>query len=178
VKIIHPGTRAYFYNKATLKISNKGGTILEPTIKMLDKHTDEATKQTLQLLVDKKRKQDNFKKREMRWRVSCCITLGLFLAYVYYFIFHDSYSFSVSISYFFDRSVHFGVIMFITFQVGMIKYLLYKKDKAEKEYHDLRKEMVKRSDDYWSQPNEWKQRHQVFEMMKKEFDINLYHETK
>lgn len=152
--------------------------IMEHEIKMLNHHTDEATKQTLQLLVNKKRKQDTFKKREWRWRVFCSVTAGLFLVYVYFFIFHQSPSYSASISYFFDRTVHFWIVMFIAFQLGMIKYLLYKKDKAEKEYHDLRKEMVKRSDDYWSKPTDWKQRHQVFDMMKKEFDINLYHETK
>ncbi|TYS68364.1 DUF2663 family protein [Sutcliffiella horikoshii] len=151
---------------------------LEHVIKTLNHHTDEATKQTLQLLVDKKRKQDTFKKREWRWRISCCITLGLFLTYIYFFIFKQFSSSSASISYFFDRSIHFWIVMFITYQIGMIKYLLYKKDKAEKEYHDLRKEMVKRSDDYWSKPADWKQRHHVFDLMKKEFDINLYHETK
>lgn len=151
---------------------------MEPIIKMLNHHTDEATKQTLQLLVNKKRKQDTFKKREWRWRMFCCVTVGFFLAYVYFYIFHQSPSYSASISYFFDRSVHFWMVMFIAFQLGMIKYLLYKKDKAEKEYHELRKEMVKRSDDYWSKPTDWKQRHHVFDMMKKEFDINLYHETK
>ncbi|CAG9623503.1 DUF2663 family protein [Sutcliffiella rhizosphaerae] len=147
-------------------------------IKMLGQHTDEATKQTLQLLVNKKRKFDNFKKRELRWRIACCLTLGLFIGYIYYFLFHQSYSTAASISYFFDRSVHLWIVMFIGFQLGMIKYLLYKKDKTEKEYHDLRKEMVKRSDDYWSQPEDWKQRHLVYDMMKKEFDINLFHETK
>ncbi|KMJ59787.1 hypothetical protein AB685_02680 [Bacillus sp. LL01] len=151
---------------------------MEAVIKMLNHHTDEATKQTLQLLVNKKRKQDTFKKREWRWRLSCCVTVGLFLAYIYFFIFQNSPSYSVSISYFFDRTLHFWIVMFIAFQLGMIKYLLYKKDKAEKEYHDLRKEVVKRSDDYWSEASDWKQRHLVFDMMKKEFDINLYHETK
>ncbi|WP_404442568.1 YpbF family protein [Sutcliffiella horikoshii] len=151
---------------------------MENAIKMLNHHTDEATKQTLQLLVEKKRKQDTFKKREWRWRISCCITLGLFLIYIYFFIFRQAPSNSEGISYFFDRSIHFWIVMFIGVQIGMIKYLLYKKDKAEKEYHDLRKEMVKRSDDYWSKPVDWKQRHQVFDLMKKEFDINLYHETK
>jgi len=151
---------------------------LEDAIRMLNHHTDEATKRTLQLLVEKKRKQDTFKKREWRWRISCCITLGIFLIYIYFFIFRHAPSYSDGISYFFDRSIHFWIVMFIGVQIGMIKYLLYKKDKAEKEYHDLRKEMVKRSDDYWSKPVDWKQRHQVFDLMKKEFDINLYHETK
>lgn len=152
--------------------------VMESVIQTLDKHTDDATKKTLQLLVAKKRKFDQFKKREWRWRLSTFFTLGLFLIYIYYFIVGQSTSYSEMFAYFFDRSIHLPIVMFIGCQIGMIKYLLYKKDKAEKEYHELRKEMVKRSDDYWSQPEEWKQRHQVFEMMKREFDINLYHETK
>ncbi|WP_172971044.1 DUF2663 family protein [Bacillus sp. THAF10] len=151
---------------------------MEPTISSLNHHTDEATKRTLQLLVEKKRKFDGFKKREYRWRIACCVTLGIFIMYIYIFIVQNAYSAANGFSYFFDRSIHFWVVMFIGFQLGMIKYLLYKKDKSEKEYHELRKELIRRSDDYWPIPSDWKQRHQVFDMMKKQFDINLYHETK
>ncbi|WP_223703501.1 DUF2663 family protein [Sutcliffiella deserti] len=152
--------------------------VLEPVIEVLDKHTDDATKRTLQLLVGKKKKFDQFKRREWLWRLSTFFTFGLFLVYIYYFIMLNSSSYSDMFGYFFNRPIHLPVVMFIAFQLGMVKYLLYKKEKAEKEYHDLRKEMVKRSDDFWAQPEEWKQRHLVFEMMKREFDINLYHESK
>ena len=151
---------------------------MEDSIKNLDNYTDEATKQTLQALVDKKRKFDGFKKKEFSWRMLCIASIGLFFLYLYYFIVVNVNSFSLLFAYIFDDSLHFYVIMFIGIQIAIIKYYLMKKDKAEKEYHELRKEIVKRSDDYWKQTNEWKQRHHVFAMMKKEFDINLYHEGK
>ncbi|AST92280.1 MULTISPECIES: DUF2663 family protein [Sutcliffiella] len=151
---------------------------MEPVIQNLNDYTDKATKQTLQLLVDKKRKFEKFKKRELMWRSATLLSVGLFIVYIYYFVISGVSSYSIAFSYFFDREIHFYIVMFIGFQIGMVKYLLYKKDKAEKEYQDLRKETVKRSDDYWKQKEEWKSRHEVFEMMKKEFDINLYHESK
>ncbi|MFT4413131.1 DUF2663 family protein [Fredinandcohnia humi] len=30
----------------------------------------------------------------------------------------------------------------------------------------------------WKEPSQWKGRQKVFEMMKREFDVNLYHESK
>ena len=51
-------------------------------------------------------------------------------------------------------------------------------DKAEKEYQLLRCEIITKSKLLWEKESEWKNRHKVFEMMKKNYDINLYHENK
>jgi hypothetical protein len=53
-----------------------------------------------------------------------------------------------------------------------------KKEKAEKEFHALRCEIIDKSKDLWKKEESWTSRHLVFEMMKKTFDINLYHENK
>nr|WP_193750923.1 DUF2663 family protein [Bacillus coahuilensis] len=41
----------------------------------------------------------------------------------------------------------------------------------------MRKEIVDRSKDLWKEQR-WNDRHIVFEHMKKNYDINLYHESK
>ena len=51
-------------------------------------------------------------------------------------------------------------------------------EKAEKEYQLLRCEIIQKSKLLWENESEWKNRHKVFEMMKNNFDINLYHENK
>jgi len=60
---------------------------------------------------------------------------------------------------------------------GMSKIWFDKREKAEKEFHALRCEIIDKSKDLWKGES-WKERHKVFEMMQKEFDINLYHENK
>jgi adenylate kinase len=61
---------------------------------------------------------------------------------------------------------------------GAMNLLKQQKEKKEKEYQELRCEIVDRSKDLWKKEEEWKNRHIVFEIMKKQYDINLYHEKK
>ncbi len=58
-----------------------------------------------------------------------------------------------------------------------MKVLYTKREKAEKEYHALRSEIIDRSKDLWKEDS-WKKRNEVYELMKKEWDINLYHVSK
>lgn len=61
---------------------------------------------------------------------------------------------------------------------GLMNLLKQKREKAEKEFHDLRREIVDKSKDLWKKEEAWKNRHQVFEMMKNNYDINLFYESK
>ena len=61
---------------------------------------------------------------------------------------------------------------------GLMNVFRQKRDKAEKEFHLLRCEIIDKSKDLWGKEDQWKNRHIVFEMMKKNYDINLYHENK
>jgi hypothetical protein len=65
--------------------------------------------------------------------------------------------------------------------IGLYGYMVLikkKLDKAEKEFQLLRCEIINKSKQLWEKEEEWKNRHKVFEMMKKNYDINLYHENK
>ena len=53
-----------------------------------------------------------------------------------------------------------------------------KMDKAEKEFHALRCEIVDRSKDFWKREEVWRERHKIFNVLKENYGINLYHENK
>ncbi len=61
---------------------------------------------------------------------------------------------------------------------GLMNVYRQKRDKAEKEFHALRCEIIDKSKDLWKKEDAWNNRHLVFEMMKQNYDINLYHENK
>lgn len=152
---------------------------MEPLIILLDEHTDQATKQMLQNVVNRKQKFESLqrKHRKILWStVSVCI---IFFIYLYlYVVIPYSYSFFAMFSAFVNQFNH---LFFLVCTMGLYGYLTIvknKMEKAEKEYQLLRCEIISKSKLLWEKESEWKNRHKVFEMMKKNFDINLYHENK
>lgn len=156
-----------------------GRKLMETSIKMLDERTDKATKQMLQKVVERKRKFDAF-----TFRHFLVIWLTIFSAFIYLFILYKtllipySYSFAAMFSAFLAQTYNLYALIFIFGLYGLMNLLKEKKDKAEKEYHALRCEIIDKSKDLWKQEDAWRNRHLVFEMMKKNYDINLYHENK
>ncbi|WP_409301433.1 YpbF family protein [Peribacillus sp. SCS-155] len=152
---------------------------MEPAIILLDEHTDQATRQMLQNVVVRKRKFETLKKKHILSIVAAMTLSCMLLVYLYFYIAVPySYSFFAMFSVFVNNSMHF---LFLLITVGVYSYMILLKkqrDKAEKEFHGLRCEIIDRSKDLWKQKEEWKNRHKVFEMMKKNYDINLYHENK
>lgn len=146
---------------------------------MLDNKTDPATKQMLVNVVKRKKKFDDFK---FNHNLSILLTLLIsasFLFYIYKTIVTSySYSFLEMFSAFLQRDFNLWYLVTTIGMYGLMNLLKTKREKAEKEYHALRCEIVDRSKDLWKKEEEWKSRHLVFEMMKKEFDINLFHENK
>jgi hypothetical protein len=152
---------------------------MEQKIMMLDEKTDPATKQMLLNVVKKKRKFDNYK---FAHNLSITLTLvftGWLLMHFYKMM--KMYSanslldiFSIYLSQ--DKNIMF-LLTLMGIYLGM-NVLRKQREKFEKEFHGLRCEIVDRSKDLWKKEEEWKSRHIVFEMMKKEYDINLFHEHK
>ena len=152
---------------------------MESSIIVLDEHTDQATKQMLQHVVDRKRKFETLqrKHRTIMWITVSIATLFFVYLYLYVFIPY-SYSFFTIFSVFVNQFSH---LFFLVCTIGLYGYLTIvknKMEKAEKEYQLLRCEIIQKSKLLWENESEWKNRHKVFEMMKNNFDINLYHENK
>lgn len=151
---------------------------MEEPIKNLNHYTDEATKQMLQKVVERKRKYDKlyFQHLIVMW-----LTIGFTAIFLYYLYKNIasvySYSFAQMFSVFIQNSFHLYAMMVIFALFGFMNVLREKRDKAEKEFHALRCEIIDKSTDLWRDEG-WKERHKVFEMMKKLYDINLYHENK
>ncbi len=151
---------------------------MDSPIQLLE-NTDQATKQALENVRKRKGKFDRFKKRHILSIWATIILATSFLAYLYITVASIySYSFAAMFSAFVNDSNNLTLLVFCVGMYGTMNLLKVKKDKAEKEYHELRCEIVDRSKDYWKKEEEWKNRHVVFEMMKKLYDINLYHEKK
>ncbi|MEY8190946.1 YpbF family protein [Peribacillus simplex] len=152
---------------------------MESTIILLDEKTDQATKQMLQNVVDRKKKFEALKKKHLQSLWATMIVAALFMIYLYFYIVVPySYSFFSMFSVFVDYFSHF---LFLAAAIGLYGYMVLikkKLDKAEKEFQLLRCEIINKSKQLWEKEEEWKSRHKVFEMMKKKYDINLYHENK
>ncbi|MET3696148.1 uncharacterized protein DUF2663 [Bacillus oleivorans] len=152
---------------------------MEPSILKIGDWTDQATKQLLQLAVNKKRKFDKFKRYHLLSVWCTVISAFLFLYYVNNTVIEPySDSFQLMISAFVDHPYHLYMVLIVGGSFGGMNVLRKKRSKAEDEYHELRREIVDRSKDLWKHEEAWRKRHLVLDMMKKEFNINLYHETK
>ncbi|MDE5052031.1 YpbF family protein [Niallia taxi] len=152
---------------------------MEVSIMKLDSNTDETTREMLQKLVEKKRKFDMLKTRHL-FVMWLTIIVGFFYAYWLYkhIAVPFSHSFAIMFSIFIAKTFNLYALCLIVGSFGFMNVLKQKKDKAEKEYNELRCEIIDKAKDLWKKEEEWKSRHHVFYMMKKEYDINLFHETK
>jgi hypothetical protein len=152
---------------------------MENSIRMLDNRTDQATRNMLESVVKRKKKFDLLKLRHLvvMW-LTMFFALSFFV-HLYYSVMQPySYSFAAMFSAFVNDSLNFYFMVFVGGIYGFMNLLREKKEKAEKEYHALRCEIIDKSKDLWKKEDEWKNRHIVYEMMKKNYDINLYHENK
>lgn len=153
--------------------------IMESSIKMLDDRTDQATRQMLQKVVERKKKFDTFKQRHLITMWATMFLSFIYLFYIYKTVMEPfSYSFSAMFSVFVNEKANLYFLILTVGLYGLMNLLREKREKAEKEYHALRCEIIDKSKDLWKKEDEWKNRHVVYEMMKANYDINLYHENK
>ncbi|WP_456278507.1 DUF2663 family protein [Bacillus sp. AK128] len=152
---------------------------MEQFIKDLGSHTDEPTKVMLQNVYKHKVKFDDYK-RKLIFCTWCSLFCFLVMfGYINYFILQPNSSnadqvFGLIVS----NGILYVLIGVLIFLTGLGSYLKKKKDKHEKEYQDLRKEIVQKSHLQWRYPFDWEKRSEVFAKMKEVKDINLYHENK
>jgi len=142
-------------------------------------HTDTPTKKMLQELVDRKQKYEQVQKQGLFWRMITIILSFLFLTYLYIWIYLPyKDQFDMILKEFFDRSFHLVILLMIGGSYGATLFYKKKEDKKEKEFHELRCEIIDKSTDLWNDDDAWREREKVFEMMKRVYDINLYFESK
>ncbi|WP_282155666.1 YpbF family protein [Cytobacillus gottheilii] len=152
---------------------------METAIIELDHRTDQATRQMLQKVVDKKKKFDKLKLWHLYVMWAVVIASFLYFLLLYKNVMEPySYSFEAMFSAFVHLPLNMYMLVFIVALYGFMNVLKEKREKADKEFNALRCEIIDKSKDLWKKEEEWKNRHLVYEMMKKTFDVNLYHENK
>lgn len=156
-----------------------GGIAMGESILSLDERTDPATKQILMNVIKRKQKFDQLKQKHL-FIMSCTLLLVFcYMVYLYNSIVSPYYySFAKMFSVFVDNSLNLIFLIITVGTYGLMNLFRNKREKAEKEYHALRCEIIDKSKDLWRKDEAWSNRHLVFEMMKKNYDINLYHENK
>ncbi|KEZ50752.1 hypothetical protein AZ46_0208875 [Metabacillus indicus LMG 22858] len=152
---------------------------VEKQILELGGSTDQATREMLQSVLNKKRKYDRYKKNCFKWQMFTLFGGLVYFLYVYQFIVVPNGS---NIGYMLGELVgsvlHFFVVLLLGSGYATARYYKKKEEKYEKEYHGLRTEIIRKSSELWPQPYHWKKRGEVYDMMKKHYDINLYFESK
>lgn len=171
------GFLAYWGGQVHKMVWN-GGDKMDTPIQLLE-NTDLATKQMLENLRKRKEKFDLAEKRHYLSIYATILIALLFFCYFYFTIAqHYSYSFFAMFTAALNDEVNVYLLSAALISYGAMNVLRQQKEKKEKEYQELRCEIVDRSKDLWKKEEEWKNRHLVFEVMKKHYDINLYHEKK
>jgi hypothetical protein len=156
-----------------------GGCKVEPSIRDLDERTDYATKVMLNNVVKRKKKYERLKSRHLFVMSFTLFFSFCYLLYLYMKVAVPySHSFSAMFSAFVNDSANLYFLFVAMGSFGLMNLLREKRDKAEKEFHALRCEIIDKSKDLWKKEEAWSGRHIVFEMMQEKFDINLYHENK
>ncbi|GAE28982.1 DUF2663 family protein [Alkalihalobacillus hemicellulosilyticus] len=74
-----------------------------------------------------------------------------------------------------NNSLFLLVLLLTGLSLIYVQYFHKKVTKAEKEYEELREELMNRSSELWEDDTQWLARDHVFHYMKAEHDINLYY---
>ena len=71
----------------------------------------------------------------------------------------------------------FGMLLFVCAAAGVARlmHVTKKTDKADHEFEELREELIQRSEDFWKDDHNWKQRETIFKQLVERYDINLFH---
>ena len=140
---------------------------------------DGTLKKILLKLIEKKTKFDGLKSKHilLMWLTILLTTLYFFYLYKHIAIPY-SYSFASMFSAFVGNSFNLYAMVCVIGSFGFVNILRQKRDKAEKEYHELRCEIIDKSKDWITNRDTWENRHEIYNAMKEKYDINLFHQSK
>jgi succinate dehydrogenase hydrophobic anchor subunit len=141
-----------------------------------DNDVPEVARKAVNELIERKREEARCK--------SAVVKTGLFLVMVFaVFLFYilsakqelfSQFSFDAFRGAFSDPFIW---LLFLGLIVGFfrLQYVTKEYEEADEDYEALRTELIERSEELWSEPVEWQNRHRVFAFLEEEYDINLYH---
>lgn len=141
-------------------------------------YLDEVKKVIFTNLIESKISYNKAKKTENQWKYTSFFFLACFILYFTYFTLLPAWPLpNKMLALFLDDRNHLFLILLCVGSFGIFGICRKKYDKADKEFHALRCEVIRRSEELWPTDREWEERFKLYEWIEKEHDINLYHEN-
>ncbi|KAB7672907.1 DUF2663 family protein [Bacillus sp. B1-b2] len=130
-------------------------------------------------LIEKKKKFDYLKSRHILMLWVTIFFTSLYFMYIYKHIAMPySYSFASMFSAYVSHIFNLYALIIVIGSFGFVNVLKQKREKAEKEYHELRCEIIDKSKDLITNSDTWENRHEIYNVLKNQYDINLFHQAK
>ncbi|MED1561274.1 hypothetical protein AJ85_13335 [Alkalihalobacillus alcalophilus ATCC 27647 = CGMCC 1.3604] len=130
----------------------------------------------LQELIKRKKKLDKMEKSLKIWSIFVLSALAIIsVIALYSFLFgrlRTGFSYHQLLQ--MDSSTIFLILLLVT-GIFQVRYFQKKEKKAEKEFEELRFEMIDKSPEIWNDDIQWKKRHRFFKAIEKRHDINLFY---
>lgn len=138
---------------------------------------DEVTRKVLNELIERKQEEKRWQQSVMRTALFLLVLFSAMLVYFFFFR-HDENVVSAVFG-FRESMVSNPTFMVLTclLIVGLmrLKHVSKEHDDADDDFEDLRCEFIERSEDFFSEQEQWRNRHLIFDYFQKEYDINLFH---
>ncbi|WP_062046738.1 DUF2663 family protein [Bacillus sp. JCM 19034] len=129
----------------------------------------------LKELIERKSKVEKWKNYQTYCGYGTCFLLLLLLAISYFTFSQPAFSFHYSIlTQLTDETLFIFALLLIGFNLLLLQYFHKKTIKTEKEYEELREELIDRNSELWEEDTGWQAREHVFQYLKTNHDINLY----
>ncbi|MFC0559842.1 DUF2663 family protein [Halalkalibacter alkalisediminis] len=136
----------------------------------------EVVKVMLEEIVVRKNKVDQMEKAKIRWSLYLMFCAAIFCLFGYRaFQFQQSQLSSNVLSALIGQPIVLMLMLLLAIGFFQLHFFGKKEKKAEKEFDELREEIIARSLEFWEADVNWKSREAVYSYMKEEHDINLYH---
>ncbi|WLD91858.1 DUF2663 family protein [Alkalihalobacillus sp. AL-G] len=138
----------------------------------------EVTVEVLEQLIERRIKEQRYEETLLKWSLSLFVVIFFAFLYLYFYKFSTIQMTFIDTRTIFDYIVQDNLLLFMVIAglTCMIQMIVFKKkhSKAESDYEELRITTIERGEELWEKPIPWDHRHEVFDWMKKEHDINLY----
>ncbi|WP_088102250.1 DUF2663 family protein [Halalkalibacter urbisdiaboli] len=129
----------------------------------------------LEELITRKHKLEKLEKAKTWWSLLVMFCLAVFLFFGYEHFMKGSTYGANFLSILFENQLLLLLIVVLAIGLSQVRYFEKKAKKAEKEFDALREEFIDRSSELWDGDEDWTNRQNVFTMMEKEFEINLFY---
>ncbi|WP_261129169.1 YpbF family protein [Bacillus sp. Marseille-Q3570] len=139
----------------------------------------EVTLEVVKNLIERRTKEKRFEQLVLKWSLSLFVMLFFSLIYIYFYklpAFGTMFLMNRNVIGYLSQD-KLLLTLFIIGIFSIVQMIYYKKKhtKAENEYEELRIATIERGEELWEKPVPWKHRHEVFDWLKQEHDVNLYH---